>query len=75
MIDDPSIFKLIRKDTALVRVLPTFAFTCGENAVRWKWKIPQKDWSRVGVIVQKIGEDRKKRLDVFLASFWLVHHC
>jgi hypothetical protein len=36
----PSIFKLIRKTEALARVLPTFAFICGENAARRKWKIP-----------------------------------
>jgi hypothetical protein len=35
-----SIFKLIRKDVSLTRVLPTFVFRSEENAVRWKWKIP-----------------------------------
>jgi hypothetical protein len=40
MIGAPSIFKLIRKDSTLSRVLPTFAFSCAENSARWKWKIP-----------------------------------
>jgi hypothetical protein len=35
VIGAPSIFKLIRKAAALTRVLPTFAFSCAENAARW----------------------------------------
>jgi hypothetical protein len=40
VIDAPSIFKLIRKTAALVRVLPTFPFNCEENVVWRKRKIP-----------------------------------
>jgi hypothetical protein len=36
----PSIFKLIRKTSSLVRVLPTFPFNYEENAARRKWKSP-----------------------------------
>ena len=41
VIGTPSIFKLIRKAAALSRVLPTFVFSCAENAARRKW-----NWSR-----------------------------
>ena len=40
VIGAPSIFKLIRKATALTTVLPTFAFNCEENAAQRKWKSP-----------------------------------
>ena len=43
VIGAPSIFKLIRKAAALVRVLPTFALSLEENAARWKWKSPLVD--------------------------------
>jgi hypothetical protein len=40
VIDDPSIFILIRKTVSLRRVLSTFAFRSEENAARRKWKSP-----------------------------------
>jgi hypothetical protein len=40
VINAPSIFKLIRKTVSLTRMTPTFAFTCGENFARRKWKVP-----------------------------------
>ncbi len=40
MIGVPSIFKLIRKTTSLVKFLSTFVCRYGENTERWKWKIP-----------------------------------
>jgi hypothetical protein len=36
----PSIFKVIRKDEALVRVLSTFDFRFVENVTRQKWNSP-----------------------------------
>jgi hypothetical protein len=40
VIDDPAIFKLIRKSAALSRVLSTFPFNYEENVERRKWKSP-----------------------------------
>jgi hypothetical protein len=55
VIDTPSILSVIRKDTVLVRVLPTFAFRVTKNTVRRKWNSPLVDsgsWT---------PEDEKKR--------------
>jgi hypothetical protein len=39
----PSMLRLTRKTTTLVRVLPTFAFSDGEKDSRRKWKSPLVD--------------------------------
>ncbi len=45
VIDDPSIFKLIR-EIVLTRVSPTFVFRWTENVLRRKWKSPLVDYGR-----------------------------
>ena len=46
VIDDPSIFRLTRKDVSLSRVLPTFALSGEDRDVRWEWNSPRFDCGR-----------------------------
>ena len=56
MIGTPSIFKMIRKDATLTRVLPTFVFRVDENAARRKWNSPLVDFERRTPEVGKNGQ-------------------
>jgi hypothetical protein len=45
VVDNPSRFRLIRKDVAFPMGLPTFTLNCEENATRQKWKSPLEYFS------------------------------
>jgi hypothetical protein len=70
VIGDPSRLRLTRKTAVLSRVLPTFALSCEENSVRWKWKSPLLDClsflycesKKREVKTRSINECKQKRL-------------
>ena len=57
----PSIFKLIRSVSVLVRMLVTLDLRCEENGTRWKWKFVSASWTPE--VVRKLFPDESVKIE------------